>query len=117
MFILTSFTLPPESATAFSKAGANCLQGPHQGAQKSTSTGWRCEAAMTSCPNEAVVTSFTAEACAPPPKPLPIAIQPSPSRELHLYNERWGGAQPCAISSGACGLPKRPGPDRLRLGV
>ena len=39
MFILTSVTLPPESATAFSSAGPSCLQGPHHGAQKSTSTG------------------------------------------------------------------------------
>ena len=39
MFILTSFTLPCEAATTFSSTGPSCLQGPHQGAQKSTSTG------------------------------------------------------------------------------
>ena len=62
MFILTSVTLPPASATAFSSAGASCLHGPHHGAQKSTSTGWRVEAASTSGPKVAVVTSLTAEA-------------------------------------------------------
>ena len=30
-------------------AGPSCLQGPHQGAQKSTITGWLCEAWITSC--------------------------------------------------------------------
>ena len=40
MFILTSLTLPPAALTAFSRTGVSCLQGPHQGAQKSTSTGW-----------------------------------------------------------------------------
>ncbi len=59
MFILTSATFPPESATARSSAGASCLQGPHHGAQKSTSTGCRWEAVSTSARNEAVVTSFT----------------------------------------------------------
>lgn len=39
MFIFTSFTLPPAARTAFSMIGVNCLHGPHQGAQKSTSTG------------------------------------------------------------------------------
>ena len=62
MFILTSATLPPASATAFSSAGASCLHGPHHGAQKSTSTGWRVDAVNTSARNEAVVTSLTAEA-------------------------------------------------------
>ena len=42
MFILQSFTLPLAARTAFSRAGVSCLHGPHQGAQKSTSTGcWR----------------------------------------------------------------------------
>src|SRR5450432_3520851 len=96
MFILTSLTLPPESATAFSRAGANCLHGPHQGAQKSTSTGWRAEAAMTSCPKEAAVTSFTAEAV-PPLKPLPLDIIRSVQR-IHFYSQRWGAARSSAIS-------------------
>ena len=59
MFILTRVTLPPESATAFSSAGASCLQGPHHGAQKSTRTGWRVDAVRTSARKEAVVTSLT----------------------------------------------------------
>ncbi len=44
MFILTSATFPPASATARSSAGASCLHGPHHGAQKSTSTGCCWEA-------------------------------------------------------------------------
>ena len=59
MFILTSFTLPFAACTAFSRIGPSCLQGPHQGAQKSTSTGWRADSAMTSCRKPAVVVSFT----------------------------------------------------------
>src|SRR5579863_8304001 len=101
MFILTSLTLPAESATAFSSTGASCLHGPHHGAQKSTSTGWRAEAAITSCPKDAVVTSFTAEAGAPPPEPVPIAISPSPSVESASRGRTWGGARGSAISRGA----------------
>jgi hypothetical protein len=48
MFILTSLTLPPAAFTTFSMTGVSCLQGPHQGAQKSTSTGWRRDSWMTS---------------------------------------------------------------------
>ena len=71
MFILTRVTLPLESATAFSSTGASCLQGPHQGAQKSTRTGWRVDAANTSALKDAVVTSFTLTAGAPA---LPLNI-------------------------------------------
>src|SRR5271157_1950363 len=71
IFILTSATLPPESATAFSSAGASCLHGPHHGAQKSTSTGWRVEAVRTSARNDAVVTSLTGVG-APAPSLLAI---------------------------------------------
>ena len=48
MLILTSVTLPPASLTVFSRIGASCLQGPHQGAQKSTITGVCCDASITS---------------------------------------------------------------------
>src|SRR5579871_1218877 len=48
MSILTMRTAPLASFTTFSRAGPSCLQGPHQGAQKSTITGtWR-EASITS---------------------------------------------------------------------
>jgi len=59
MFIFTSRTLPRASATTFSRAGCNCLQGPHQGAQKSTSTGWFRESWITSAVKLLVVTSLT----------------------------------------------------------
>ena len=58
MFILTSLTLPPAALTAFSSIGVSCLQGPHQGAQKSTSTGWRRDSWMTSAAKAAVVVSL-----------------------------------------------------------
>jgi hypothetical protein len=38
--------------------GPSDLQGPHQGAQKSTSTGVVMEAAITSCSKVAMVTSI-----------------------------------------------------------
>jgi hypothetical protein len=59
MFILTSLTLPlPASFTAFSSTGVSCLQGPHHGAQKSTSTGWFIDSAMTSWRKPCVVVSL-----------------------------------------------------------
>src|SRR4051795_9081271 len=59
MFILTSLTLPSTALTAFSSTGASCLHGPHQGAQKSTSTGWRRDSCSTSWRKPALVVSFT----------------------------------------------------------
>ncbi len=41
MFILTRRTAPLAARTAFSMTGRSVLHGPHHGAQKSTSTGWR----------------------------------------------------------------------------
>ena len=58
MFILTMRTRPPAWVTAFSRAGPNCLQGPHHGAQKSTMMGTCMEASMTSCMKLAVFESF-----------------------------------------------------------
>ncbi len=59
IFILTSFTLPLAALTAFSSTGVSCLHGPHHGAQKSTSTGWRLDSSMTSLTNVCVVVSLT----------------------------------------------------------
>src|SRR5918994_4680047 len=58
MFILTSFTLPPAALTAFSSTGVSCLHGPHQGAQKSTSTGCFIDSVITSWRKVAVVVSL-----------------------------------------------------------
>ena len=58
MFILTSLTLPPAARTAFSSTGVSCLQGPHHGAQKSTSTGCCRDSRMTSAAKSAVVVSL-----------------------------------------------------------
>src|SRR6185437_6796788 len=51
MFTFTSFTAPPAATTAASSAGPSCLQGPHQGAQKSTITGTVRLASSTSAAN------------------------------------------------------------------
>ena len=58
MFILASLTSPLAFFTAFSRTGVSCLQGPHQGAQKSTSTGWRLDSSITSFMKPCVVVSF-----------------------------------------------------------
>ena len=70
MSILASLTLPLADFTAFSRIGVSCLQGPHQGAQKSTSTGWRLDSSITSFMKPCVVVSITtlsAAAVIPPP--------------------------------------------------
>src|SRR5579862_4048342 len=59
IFILTSLTLPLAARTAFSRTGVSCLHGPHHGAQKSTSTGWRLDSSMTSLTKVCVVVSLT----------------------------------------------------------
>jgi len=58
MSILTSLTLPLAALTAFSSVGVSCLHGPHQGAQKSTSTGWRFDSSITSFMNDRVSVSL-----------------------------------------------------------
>src|ERR1700683_4411856 len=58
MFILSSFTLPLAALTVFSRTGVSCLHGPHQGAQKSTSTGWRFDSSITSLTKVCVVVSL-----------------------------------------------------------
>src|SRR5690606_29706891 len=55
---LTSLTLPANSAATFSMIGPSMRQGPHHGAQKSTTTGCAFEASRTSRSNVAVVTSI-----------------------------------------------------------
>src|SRR5947209_16037145 len=67
MFILARLTLPLAAFTAFSSTGVSCLHGPHQGAQKSTSTGWRFDSSMTSFMKACVVVSLTRSAVAAPP--------------------------------------------------
>src|SRR5262249_33924862 len=54
MLILTKRTAPRASRTAFSSIGPSCLQGPHQGAQKSTTTAASWEASITSAMKVAV---------------------------------------------------------------
>src|SRR5262249_23976453 len=69
IFILTSLTLPFAALTAFSRTGVSCLHGPHQGAQKSTRTGWCLDSSMTSFMKPCVVVSLTTSAAiavAPP---------------------------------------------------
>src|SRR5712691_12139752 len=67
---LTIRTAPLVARTIFSRIGPSCLHGPHQGAQKSTTTGASNEPSTTSAMKLAVVTSFTGAgaAVAPPIK-------------------------------------------------
>src|SRR5580698_5449375 len=48
ILIFTSLTAPPAASTAASSEGPSVLQGPHQGAQKSTITGTSRLASSTS---------------------------------------------------------------------
>ena len=57
-FTLTSFTRPANCAATFSSTGVSDRHGPHQGAQKSTTTGRVFEASRTSVSNVAVVASI-----------------------------------------------------------
>src|SRR6478672_2132269 len=57
-FTLTSLKRPPYSRSSFSISGPSTLQGPHQGAQKSTITGTSMEASITSRSNEDSVASI-----------------------------------------------------------
>src|ERR1700730_4376542 len=59
MFNLASFAFPLAARTAFSRMGVSCLHGPHHGAQKSTSTGWRRDSSITSLMKVGVVVSLT----------------------------------------------------------
>ena len=77
MFIFTSLTRPPAACTARSRTGVSCLHGPHQGAQKSTRTGWLRDSRTTSAENAAVVVSFTSSptgAAFRPLSPRPAAV-------------------------------------------
>jgi hypothetical protein len=67
MFILTILTLPLAARTAFSRIGVSWRQGPHQGAQKSISTGWRFDSSITSLTNVWVVVSLIRSGAAPLP--------------------------------------------------
>src|SRR5579864_7307951 len=73
MLSLTMRTAPLAARTAFSRIGPSCLQGPHHGAQKSTTTGCSNDASTTSAIKVSVVTSLIgAAAAAPLPAPPPI---------------------------------------------
>ena len=74
MFILTSLTLPLAARTAFSMIGVSWRQGPHHGAQKSISTGWRFDSSMTSFTKVWVVVSLIKSGAAWGAGPLPCSI-------------------------------------------
>src|ERR1044071_5162777 len=80
MFILASLTLPFVAFTAFSRTGVSCLQGPHQGAQKSTSTGWSLDSSITSFMKPCVVVSLTTSAAVIAPPSCNICRLPYPPR-------------------------------------
>src|ERR1700677_4790485 len=57
MLTLTSSTSPAVSSTTFSRIGPSVKQGPHQGAQRATTTGTSADRYITSSPNVRSVTS------------------------------------------------------------
>src|SRR5262245_13043015 len=57
VFTFASRNFPPNSAASFSRIGFSARHGPHQGAQKSTTTGVRFEASRTSRSKSAVLES------------------------------------------------------------
>ncbi len=73
IFILARRTLPLAPVTAFSMMGPSVLHGPHQGAQKSTSTGRRLDSSMTSAMKVCVVVSMMSPAPAPRVVPAPAS--------------------------------------------
>src|SRR4051794_3257947 len=110
MFILTSLTLPLAALTTFSRIGVSCLQGPHQGAQKSISTGWRFDSSMTSFMKPWVVVSLIrpsgAAAAAPATlsnivmRSSPCARSAGPVPDQHRCLIKWAGEPANAIGSG-----------------
>src|SRR6185295_16815269 len=113
MFILTSLTLPLAFLTTFSRIGVSCLQGPHQGAQKSISTGWRFDSSMTSFMKPWVVVSLMrpsgAAAAAPATlsnivmRSSPCARSAGPVPDRRCCPIKWAGEPPNAIRSGLQG--------------
>src|SRR6476659_11123428 len=76
IFILASLTLPLAAFTVFSRTGVSCLQGPHQGAQKSTNTGWCLDSSITSFKKPCVVVSLTTSAAIVAPPSCSIISSP-----------------------------------------
>ena len=66
---LTSLMAPFAARTAFSRIGVSWRQGPHQGAQKSTTTGTSREASMTSRMKSLVVVFLISSASGVPVPP------------------------------------------------
>src|SRR6187431_1420769 len=126
MFILTSLTLPLAFLTTFSRIGVSCLQGPHQGAQKSISTGWRFDSSITSFMKPWVVVSLTrpsgAAAAATPPPLSNIVMCSSPGTRnrpglppTSVVFPSLNGPEKPQLQSGS-GVRKRPG-DRDNPGL
>src|ERR1044071_3888664 len=88
MFILASLTLPFVAFTAFSRTGVSCLQGPHQGAQKSTSTGWRRDSSITSFMKPCVVVSLTRPSAGFAPRSCSDIVR-FLKRRLERRNPEW----------------------------
>src|SRR4029079_4681418 len=63
-------TLPLAALTCFSSMGPSCLQGPHQGAQKSTMTGTLREISTTSAMKLRVSESLISAPAGALPEPL-----------------------------------------------
>src|SRR6202042_605001 len=104
MFILTSLTLPFAARTAFSSIGVSWRQGPHQGAQKSISTGWRFDSSMTSFTNVWVVVSLIRSdaACGAGPLPCSTIVTRSSANVLAGCLAGWAGSSTTPALIGGC---------------
>src|SRR5262249_3026004 len=92
MLTLTSLTAPLASRTAFSSAGVSCLQGPHHGAQKSTTTGtWR-DASMTSAMKPSISLSLMRSPAVPAAVPSMGSIGAIVLFRRDSRHPGWGGA-------------------------
>src|SRR5262245_13603978 len=93
MLTLTMRTLPLCERTTFSRIGVSCLQGSHQGAQKSTSTGALREASSTSLAKLAMLASLMTSGAAAgvsPALPKRKSMSISESRLQAPYIGRFG---------------------------
>src|SRR3954452_14313692 len=129
IFILTSLTLPLAARTAFSRTGVSCRQGPHQGAQKSISTGWRFDSSITSFMKLWVVVSLirpsgaAAAAASPPLSNIVIAFlawrpaRTTPDRRIVPGLNGPGNRQLQSGSSGGQGAGHRDDPGRMAGGL
>ena len=83
----TSLTRPPNDSATLSRVGPSARHGPHQGAQKSTTTGTVFEASTTSRSKVAVVTSMARHCTAPSVPAVAAGVRFWQASEMALRNK------------------------------